>query len=95
MNWKKTVIVIAIVFGGAFGRAAALGTTGVEEESCWSEYATEVVQVFRDFESCVDNLSLFGSLGSEICWLIYAGQAEAALALFIACSFSLGFGLVG
>jgi hypothetical protein len=95
MRWKKAVIVIAIVFVGALGRAAALGTNGVEEQGCWSDYANDVIQVWTDFESCVEHLSLFGSLGSELCAFIYAAEAEAALAQFISCALGIGFGLVG
>ena len=95
MAWKKAVIVVAIVFAGALGRAAAMGTNGTEDQGCWSEYADEVTQIWTDFESCVRQLSLFGSLGAEFCGLLYTAEAESALARFIACALGIGFGLVG
>jgi len=95
MAWKKAVIVVAIVFAGALGRAAAMGGNSVEEQGCWSEYADEVVQIFTDFESCIRRLSIFGSLGTEFCTLVYVGEAESALARFIGCVFGMSFGMVG
>ena len=95
MALKKAVIVVAIVFAGALGRAAAFGTHGVEGQGCWSEYADEVIQVWADFESCMNRLSLFGSLGSELCAFIYVDEAESALARFIGCVLGMGFGMVG
>jgi hypothetical protein len=95
MAWKKAVVVIAIVCGGAFGRVAALGTNGVEEQGCWSEYADEVVAIVQDFESCMRSLSRFGSLGSEFCTLLYVQEAEWALADFIGCVFGSAFGIIG
>ena len=95
MTWKKAVIVVAIVFIGALGRAAAFGTNGVNDQGCWSDYADEVIQIFTDFDSCVRRLSLFGSLGGEVCALIYVGEAESAMARFVLCALGIGFGLVG
>lgn len=89
MAWKNAVIVVAIVFAGALGRAAALGTNGSEGEGCWSAYVDEVVQVAGDFESCLRSLKWFGSLGVEWCALVYVGQAESALVQFLGCAFGI------
>ena len=97
MVWKKAVIVVAIVFAGALGRTAAMGTNGTEEDGCWSAYVEEVTQVVADAQSCLRRLSLFGSLGVDVCTFIYVEQAEAAMFRFIACALGLGvaFGIVG
>ena len=85
MTWKKAVIVIAILFGGAIGRTAALGTNAAEAASCWGDYVDFVVQSADQYQACMKSLMFFGALGSEWCGLIYFEETEWAFSRYLAC----------